>query len=54
MKKLKLMNFALVATCLLAVPLALGRGENIPASTKESAATSGEGNRAGEQKAIED
>jgi ketosteroid isomerase-like protein len=53
MKKLKLIVLVLAAICLLAVPLALGQGENLPASTKESSATSGKGNKAGEQQAVE-
>jgi ketosteroid isomerase-like protein len=53
MKKLKLIVFALVAICLSAVPLALGQGENPPARTKECGATSGKGNKAGEQQAVE-
>lgn len=63
MKKLKLIVFTLIAICLLVVPLELGQGENLPASTKESGATSGKsmtairqtgkGNKAGEQQAVE-
>jgi ketosteroid isomerase-like protein len=53
MKKPKPIVFALVAICLLAIPLALGQGENPPASTKGIGATSSTVINAGEQQAVE-
>src|SRR5579863_7048540 len=52
MKKLRRIVFAPVAICLLAVPLALGQDGPPPNRIKERA-TSGKGNKAGGQQAVE-
>jgi ketosteroid isomerase-like protein len=49
MTKMKLIVVGLAAICLLAVPLALGQGENLPASARESGAGSRNGMTAIEQ-----